>query len=207
MIIVLLAIIASSLGVLLAAFLAIATDHKPNASITVCIPILVIGILSCLLMTTQGKPLIEWVLPLSVTLLVSRMRRSLRTVTVVAVIETALAAAGVFFFLQVVVINDDYVVVNETILSRDKNLDNVRLSLLQKRIRSELKPGVIYPPQDIREMLHTVDAKCFAHRVYSREWHSSFTRFSKVRLEHRQIWFLGGTVDGEGREVMLEYRL
>ncbi len=121
-------------------------ECHPRAGIVSCTPLLLIGIVSSLLLTIFGTPLIEWLLPLLVMIAVASSSKPTRTVVSVAVVETLLSLAGVSWFINIVIVENEYAVVSPLLTHMDRAVENTQLHAAQKKLFRTLEVSKIYPP-------------------------------------------------------------
>ncbi len=171
-------------------------------------PCLGIGILSGLVLSANGQPKVEWLVPLGGMVLIGRYCRSERVFGIArwALPVTALLMCGLF--LHLVQFTGRYTAnprFHQTVTGT-RTMTGIRQLPLLRGAEAGLrqKPsGTILPKERVSVILQNDNYDRIPAIELTPMWHTPITRIYEMREISVQVWCLGGPVETAAKQLVL----
>ncbi len=169
------------------------TTRSMGAVLAATSPFLVLGVISGLLLSARGAPVVEWALPMIAVLVVGVTCRSDRAFDV---FRWSMTVAALILFVNFLsLVQGDYTSIPYYSRAVSRSLAIHAKTQASQDLQARFGPEEVIPEGPVSGILGEPKYDRVETLVVERQWYTPITRLSRVRKEPASLWYPGGAVE------------
>lgn len=166
-------------------------------------PFLLLGVLSGLLLSSTGKPLVEWILPALSVLFIGKFAKSRFAFETAR--WTLLVVAIILFYNFTELVHRNYTAAPEMTRRAAAAQCHNLIRSAGKDLRRSFPAGSVLPEGPVSKYIpNSPYVKNVATLHARHEWHTVFTRLNRVDLARAVLWYPGGEVVSSSQSITIK---
>lgn len=181
--------------------------RRPTKTLLVAsLPMLFLGIMSALLLSSKGAPVIEWVLPLVAVLIAGVCCRSDRAFNGLRWGLTGIAVVLWLNFIFLVNGGGGFTARPNHTRAFGAMIQKAEVKAAGETLREKLAPNADYPAGSVGELLDDPRFDAVDALTVRSEWHTPLTRLYREERAKVPLWYPGGEVDVASHKLEVRTR-